>query len=60
MNTNQRLELIEKEGKIASVLKDELMEIQNNAIAEGYLLTYLYSDNVFVYMLFSKFTLPTT
>ncbi|CAA7196732.1 hypothetical protein [Chryseobacterium potabilaquae] len=59
MNTNQRLELIEREGKIASVLKDELMVIQNNAIAEGYLLTYLYSDNVFVYMLFSKFTLPT-
>ncbi|CAA7387075.1 hypothetical protein [Chryseobacterium fistulae] len=59
MNTNQRLELIEKEGKIASVLKDELMGIQNNAIAEGYWLTYLYCDDVFVYMLFSKFTLPT-
>ena len=61
MNTKQRLELIEKQGKTISILKDEIKAMQRDAAAEGYFLTYLYSDELFVYIIFTKtiFTVPT-
>ena len=56
MNTDQKLELIEKQGKAIPELKDEIFDVQRNSIANGYILAYLHSDENFVYMIFSKIT----
>lgn len=59
MNINQRLELIEKGSLAPSVIKDQITATQRDAVSQGYILSFLYSDEMFVYMLFTQIILPT-
>ena len=60
MNTDQKLELIEKQGKAISDIKNEITAKQSGMTAQGYILSILHSDDMFVYMLFFKLILPTS
>ncbi|MCQ4139212.1 hypothetical protein [Chryseobacterium sp. EO14] len=59
MNT-QILEIIEKSGKTPSVIKSEIQNAYDAALRDGYFLSYIFSDDLFTFLTFSKFVLTTT
>lgn len=59
MNTNQKLELIEKQDQTPIALKDQISAVQRSAVSQGYILSFLYSDEMFVYMLFTQIIIPS-
>lgn len=61
MNTSQELEIIEKLEKSSGDLKTEIDTTITDFKSNGYLLSYIHSDEMFIYIIFSKFdfTVPT-
>lgn len=58
MNIGQKLEIIEKEGKTPAEIKSEIQNAYDAAIRDGYILGYIFSDDLFTFLIFTKVTLP--
>lgn len=52
MNTSQKLELIDKSEKTPKEVRSEIEDMISSNQLDGFILSYIYSDDLFVYMLF--------
>jgi len=59
MNTEQKLEIIEKDGKTPSEIKTEINMAYDMAFRDGFFLSYIFSDDMFTFLSFTKVVYPT-